>query len=148
MKSLLIIPAIFVMTQISNANEDGDYDEKVEMKQTAKEYRKCAEENKNAALDECEKDSPEIVKAAALKAVASRQKIGGIEEQLAAAYEAGDKKLVQKLHDQKAEAELEYEFSEKEKRAVRRTPLSCQNAALLREKPWLPKTMAEPESEC
>lgn len=39
------------------------------------------------------------------------------EEQLAAAYEAGDKKLIHQLHQKKSEAELECEFSEKEKRS-------------------------------
>jgi len=103
---------------ISHAGDVISSEEKAEMQRTAEELRKCATENKNAKLEECEEGASAIIKAAANKAIGNRQKIGAIEEQLAAAYEAGDKKLIHQLHQKKSEAELECEFSEKEKKVA------------------------------
>ena len=116
MKPITLIGALLVFSLSANANESCD--EKAEMQRCAGEYRRSAEENKKAALGECELGAPELVKLAALKVVNARHSIGAIEEQLASAYEAGDKAQVQKLYSQKHDAELAYEFSEKEKKVA------------------------------
>ncbi len=95
------------------ANESCD--DKAEMKRTAEQIRRCAQENKAAKLDECEENSPAAVKEAAGKVVEARHKVGDLEEQLAAAYESGDHKLIQQLHLQKRVAELECELAERGK---------------------------------
>lgn len=118
MKTIFTISTTLVCCLVSHAGEVISSEEKAEMQRSAEEYRKCALENKNAKLDECEQSAGEVVKAAANKVIGNRQKIGAVEERLAAAYEAGDKKLIQQLHKEKADAELEYEFSEKEKKAA------------------------------
>lgn len=115
MKSLIAATTTMAIILCSPTRAENACDEKAEMQRAAEQYRKCAEENKAAKLGECENEAPETVKAAANKVVSMRHKIGSIEEQLAAAYEAGDKKAVQKLYKQKAEAELEYNLAEKEK---------------------------------
>ncbi|HEX5791205.1 MAG TPA: hypothetical protein VFY13_08620 [Luteolibacter sp.] len=93
-------------------------DERAEMKRAAEEYRRCAQENKAAKIGECEESAPQAVKAAALKVVEARHKIGDLEEQIAAAYDAGNRKLVEQLHAQKQIADLECEYSEREKRVA------------------------------
>lgn len=116
MKPITLITTLLALSLSVSANESCD--EKAEMQRCAGEYRKCAEENKKAALDECELSAPEPVKLAALKVVNARHSIGAIEEQLASAYESGDKAKIQKLYTQKHDAELACEFSEKEKKVA------------------------------
>jgi hypothetical protein len=118
MKTFLTLSTTLACCLISNAGEVTSSEEKAEMQRSAEEYRKCAKENKDAKLEECDENASEIVKAAANKVIGNHQKIGAIEEQLAAAYDAGDKKLIQQLHQQKSDAELECELSEKEKKAA------------------------------
>lgn len=118
MKALLSVSAALAICLVSHAGGDNAADEKAEMQRTAEKYRKCAVENKAAKLSECEQNAPEATKAASAKTINVRQKIGEIEEKLAAAYDAGDKQLIQQLHEQKNDAEMEYELSEKEKRAA------------------------------
>ncbi len=118
MKTLLTISTTLALCLVSHANEGNSCDEKAEMQRMAEQYRTCAAENKSAKLSDCDESAPEVVKAAALKLVGSRQKTGALEEQLATAYEAGDKKLIQQLHKQKNDAELECGLFEKEKRAA------------------------------
>lgn len=118
MKSLIALSTVLAFCLSCHVRAEEACDETAEMKRTAEQYRKCASENKSAKLDECEESSPAVIKNAALKVVSQRQNIGSIEEQLAAAYEAGDKKKIHQLHNQKNNAELECELSEKEKRAA------------------------------
>ena len=118
MKTFLTISTTLAFCLVSHAGEAVSSEEKAEMQRSAEEFRKCAKENKNAKMEECEEGASAIIKGAANKVVGNRQKIGAIEEQLAAAYDAGDKKLIQQLHKQKSDAELECEFSEKEKKAA------------------------------
>ncbi len=118
MKTFLTLSTTLACCLISHAGDVYSNEEKAEMQRSAEEYRKCAKENKNAKLEECDESASEIIKAAANKVIGNRQKIGAIEEQLAAAYDAGNKKLIQQLHQQKSDAELEGELSEKEKKAA------------------------------
>jgi len=118
MKPLLTISTSLAFFLISHLGAENACDEKAEMQRMAENYRKCAVENKSAKLNDCEESAPQAVKTAALKLVDSRQKTGALEEQLATAYEAGDKNLIQQFHKQKHDAELECGLFEKEKRAA------------------------------
>jgi hypothetical protein len=118
MKSTLLLSTVLAFSLITHVKGNDGEDEKEEMKRTAEQYRKCAEENKSAKLSDCDAEAPERVKNAAAKAIELRHKVGEVEEKLATAYEAGDKKLIHQLHDQKNAAELDAEFSDKEKRVA------------------------------
>lgn len=118
MKSTLLLSTVLAFSLITHVKGNDGEEEKEEMKRAAEEYRRCAAENKSAKLDECDQESPELVKNAATKAIELRHKVGEVEEKLATAYEAGDKKLIHQLHDQKNVAELDAEFGDKEKRVA------------------------------
>ena len=118
MKPLITATAALAFVFCPAARAEHSTDEKAEMKRIAEEFRKCAAENKAAALDECEASAPEIIKAAANNVVARRRSLGELDEQLATAYEAGDQKAINRLHKLKAAAELDCELAEKEKRVA------------------------------
>ena len=118
MKTSLILSAALAISLVTHVKGNESYDEKEEMKRSAEEFRKCASENKSAKLDDCDAEAPELVKKAATKAIENRHKIGEIEDKLAAAYEAGNKKQIQQLHEEKNAAEMESELLDREKRAA------------------------------
>lgn len=117
-RHLAIAACALASFSLSLAIANEGCDERAEMKQAAEQYRRCAQENKAAKIGECEESAPQAVKAAALKVVEARHKIGDLEEQIAAAYDAGNRKQAEQLHTQKQIAELECEYSEREKRVA------------------------------